>query len=183
MEAQLILDNNSLAKIFRFAFEEEARRGLKSDSEPLSQNQILSLLFQDWSNFVDKIMLEREVEIKDEFKQAETGENGGGDAMAPFRAQAAMFRSIDKMNQEENKTLISTDEEQVQIKTDSKKLINIPHIIEEKVQTQPWKQLITEDTLANHKDITLFKLADITIKSFDKRHRTLLHIATQLGLG
>lgn len=49
----LKLDKADLNILFRYAFEEQLRRNLKQDQEPLSKTQILKLLWPTYNTRVD----------------------------------------------------------------------------------------------------------------------------------
>jgi len=90
-----------LQVIFRFAFEEQMRRAIKPDAEPLTKPQLLKLLMPDYRAFVDAVMEERLKEIKAEFKAS--GEAAGSE-MDMYREQARLFREMDtKRGAEEKK--------------------------------------------------------------------------------
>jgi len=52
----LKLDNADLNILFRYAFEEQLRRNLKQDQEPLNKAQLLKLLWPTHATRVDEIM-------------------------------------------------------------------------------------------------------------------------------
>jgi hypothetical protein len=59
----LKLDKNDLNILFRYAFEEQLRRNLKHDQEPLTKGQILKLLWPDYNTRIDEVMAIRKNEI------------------------------------------------------------------------------------------------------------------------
>ena len=60
-----------MQKIFRFAFEELARRGLQVDAEPLNKSQILKTLFSNYTETVDELMARRSKEIAAEYDKGD----------------------------------------------------------------------------------------------------------------
>lgn len=81
------LDQKALQVIFRYALEEQMRRSLAHDAEPLSKNQILKVLFPDYASEVTKVMQVRAKEIELEYKKDE-GTDDESNVMSRFKHMA-----------------------------------------------------------------------------------------------
>ena len=95
-ESELKLDQRQLQVIFRYALEEELRRKLKQDAQPLEKNMILKVLFPDYKKFVDEVMVHKEKEIRASFSGGSDSGNENN-AMNQFKTQADMFRQLDSL--------------------------------------------------------------------------------------
>ena len=89
------LNAEQLRVIFRYAFEEQLRRAIKNDAEPLSKGTILKALFPQYADWVKALMEKRGEEIKADFKKGGGGSAGHDEAMAPYKVQADLFRMMD----------------------------------------------------------------------------------------
>jgi len=91
------LDQKALQVIFRYALEEQMRRSLAHDAEPLSKTQILKILFPDFMDEVTKVMEVRAREIEEESKKSTGGDDDEQfDDMARFRSMANILREMDQ---------------------------------------------------------------------------------------
>ena len=88
------LDQKALQVIFRYALEEQMRRSLTHDAEPLSKNQILKVLFPDYAVEVQKVMEIRAREIESQYKQSGTDDEE--DVMSRFKHMADQLKDMDE---------------------------------------------------------------------------------------
>ncbi len=70
----LVLDTATLSTIYRFSVEEILRRCLKADMQPLSKTQVLKIFMPDYEEFVEQVMTQRAVEIKNQMKGGSAGD-------------------------------------------------------------------------------------------------------------
>lgn len=115
-EGAIAFSRENLQVIFRFAFEEQMRRAIKPDAEPLTKAQLLKLLMPNYRAFVDALMEGRIKEIKAEFK--ESGDDAGSE-MAMYKEQAKLFREMDSKaakaeERKEGAGALPTSAEQIQ---------------------------------------------------------------------
>ena len=103
------LNQQALSLIFRYAMEEQMRRSLPHQSEPLTKSQILKILFPSYQNEVTKIMEVRAREIEEEYKlQGDQHEEG---SMYTFKEMANVLRMMDSKKLIEATPQIPVEEE------------------------------------------------------------------------
>jgi hypothetical protein len=89
-ESGFTLDRKALQVIFRYAFEEQMRRSISSDAEPLSKTQLLKILFPDYQETVGEAMEIIAQEIQLAFSKGEDDDGG----MSRYVDMAFMFKSL-----------------------------------------------------------------------------------------
>ena len=97
LKDQFSIDREKLQVIFRFALEEQMRRGIKSDAEPLTKSLAFKLLYPDYDTMVSEVMLRRTQEINEELDKSP--DSNVQDVMLPYKAQAQIFRNLDKVQE------------------------------------------------------------------------------------
>ncbi len=94
MQDPITLSQDDLKILFRFAFEEELRRNLaKSGKEPLKEEEICELLFPEFKQFIDNLILDKQTQINTEVMGMLMGDVN--EAMKPFEDLAQKFRNYD----------------------------------------------------------------------------------------
>jgi hypothetical protein len=93
VENAIAFTREQLQVIMRFAMEEQMRRAIKHDADPINKSQLLKLLCPEYVAFCQEIMDRRAVEIKAEFKKSEHLDEGT--TMHMYAEQAKLFRSMD----------------------------------------------------------------------------------------
>jgi hypothetical protein len=135
------LKREDMQVVFRYALEEQMRRAIMHDAEPLNKAQILKLLWPTHKDWVEEVMQRRAVEIK-----AEVEASGEGDAeMEYYRGVANMLRERDAAKRgmmvkaggagEESKQQAKKKEEGAGAVTAS---IDVYGLAEEMVGKHPW---------------------------------------------
>ena len=178
----LKLDKSDLNVLFRYAFEEQLRRNLKQDMEPLSKTQILKLLWPDYVAHIDAVMVIREQEIKTEFAKGQA--SGEGESMQRFFDMAMMFKVLDKESSK-SKSLIYEEEKKVEepakalekkASADGNQKTNIYAVVEEAVALQPWKNLLSDEKSGL---ATMVKMGPL---AFTNKLKVLVDLANELKL-
>ena len=176
----LKLDKENLNIIFRYAFEEQLRRSIKHDQEPLSKTQILKLLWPDYSAHVDQVMAVRKKEIDREFSKGSKGDES--EAMQRFFDMAMMFKVLDKESQR-SKSLIEEEKKEAeplkveqQKDEDKSEATNIFAIIDEALHEKPWRKLIMDEKSG------LGTIVKLGAQAFKNKLKVLIDIANDLKL-
>ena len=93
---EFVLDKKALQIIFRYALEEQMRRSLAHDAEPLTKNQLLKILFPDYAGEIAKVMEVRAREIEEEYKKGAPSDDDESNIMARFYGMAEHLRNLDE---------------------------------------------------------------------------------------